>query len=361
MPESSDLDVRDLDPTVVIGAGLLGASIGAALTRAGVTVHLTDAVLSHALVAASLGAGTTDRPDPAAVRLVVVATPPRSLAAVVGEALDRYPNAVITDVGSVKGRVLRQLQATGRDLSRYLGSHPMAGSQHSGPTSARADLFVDRTWVVTPHRQVTEATADRIRTLIEACGARYTAFTPEDHDRAVAQVSHLPQLVSVLMADHLLGIPSGHLELAGQGLRDVTRIAASDPDLWEQIIAGNVDALRPELEDVRAKLDELIAALDDPAHKVRAFLQRGVHGTRQIPGKHGAPPMDYAKVVIEIPDAPGALAQLFRDIADAGANVEDVAIQHDLVRQVGYLAVSVEPGHARELAESMRAAGWRIV
>ena len=360
MLENSARD-RELDPTVVIGAGLLGASIGAALTRAGVRVHLSDAVLSHARVAASLGAGTLDRPDPAAVRLVVVATPPRSLSAVVGEALDRYPNAAVTDVGSVKGRVLRQLQATGRDLSRDLGSHPMAGSQHSGPMSASPDLFEGRTWVVTPHRQVTEATADRVRALIEACGARYAAFTPEDHDSAVAQVSHLPQLVSVLMADHLLGIPSGHLELAGQGLRDVTRIAGSDPDLWEQIIAGNVDALRPELEDVRTRLDELIEALDDPAHKVRAFLQRGVNGTRQIPGKHGAPLMDYAKIVIEIPDTPGALAQLFRDIGAAGVNIEHIEIQHDLVRQVGYLAVSLEPGTVRDVSETMRAAGWRLV
>lgn len=354
-------DVRDLDPTVVIGAGLLGASIGAALTRAGVTVHLTDAVVSHARVAATLGAGTTDRPDPAAVRLVVVATPPRSLAAVIGEALDRYPNAAVTDVGSVKGRVLRQLEATGRDLSHYLGSHPMAGSQHSGPVTASPDLFVDRTWAVTPHRQVSETTAERVRALIEACGARYIAFTPQEHDRAVAQVSHLPQLVSVLMADHLLGIPSSHLALAGQGLRDVTRIAGSDPDLWEQIIAGNVEALRPELEDLQNRLGELIAALDDPTHKVRPLLQRGVNGTRQIPGKHGAPVIDYARLVIEIPDTPGALAQLFRDIADAGVNIEDIDIQHDLVRQVGYLEVAVEPGHVREVSEAMRAAGWRLV
>lgn len=354
-------DVRDLDPTVVIGAGLLGASIGAALTRAGVTVHLTDAVVSHARVAATLGAGTTDRPDPAAVRLVVVATPPRSLAAVIGEALDRYPNAAVTDVGSVKGRVLRQLEATGRDLSHYLGSHPMAGSQHSGPVTASPDLFVDRTWAVTPHRQVSETTAERVRALIEACGARYIAFTPQEHDRAVAQVSHLPQLVSVLMADHLLGIPSSHLALAGQGLRDVTRIAGSDPDLWEQIIAGNVEALRPELEDLQNRLGELIAALDDPTHKVRPLLQRGVNGTRQIPGKHGAPVIEYARLVIEIPDTPGALAQLFRDIADAGVNIEDIDIQHDLVRQVGYLEVAVEPGHVREVSEAMRAAGWRLV
>ncbi|WOQ18771.1 prephenate dehydrogenase [Raineyella sp. W15-4] len=353
-------DAAELDPTVVIGAGLLGASIGAALTRAGVTVHLSDAVLSHARVAETLGAGTTAKPEPAAVRLVVVATPPRSLAAVIGEALDRYPNAAVTDVGSVKGRVLRQLQATGRDLSRYLGSHPMAGSQHSGPVSASPDLFEDRTWAVTPHREVTEATADRVRAMIRLCGARYVAFTPDEHDRAVAQVSHLPQLVSVLMADHLLGIPTSHLALAGQGLRDVTRIAGSDPTLWEQIIAGNVDALRPELEEVRDHLDEMIAALDDPLHKVRPILQRGVNGTRQIPGKHGAPAMDYARLVIEIPDTPGALAQLFRDIADAGVNIEDIDIQHDLVRQVGYLEVSVEPGHVREVAEAMRTAGWRL-
>ncbi len=351
---------RLVNPSVVIGTGLLGASIGAALTRAGVEVHLSDAIVSNARVAASLGAGTVAKADPDAVRLVVVATPPRSLSAVIGEALDLYPNAAVTDVGSVKGKVLHQLQATGRDLSRYLGSHPMAGSQHSGPTSARPDLFQDRIWAVTPHPEVSEATADRVRALIELCGARYTWFTPEDHDRAVAQVSHLPQLVSVLMAEHLLGIPTGHLQLAGQGLRDVTRIAGSDPDLWEQIIAGNVDALRPELEDVRNRLDELIDALDDPAHKVRAFLQRGVNGTRQIPGKHGAPQMEYAKIVIELPDAHGALAQLFRDFADAGGNVEDIQIQHDLVRKVGYLAVSIEPGMARQVSEAMQAAGWNL-
>lgn len=353
-------DLSLIEPTVVVGAGLLGASVGLVLTQAGVTVHLTDRVDAHAKVAASLGAGTTDAPDPEAVRLVVVATPPNSLAAVVAESLGRYPNAAVTDIGSVKGGHLRALQEQGLDLRRYLGSHPMAGSQYSGPVTARADMFVDRTWAVTPHPEVTQETADRVRALISASGARYLPMDPDDHDRAVAQVSHLPQLVSVLMADHLLGVPTRHMDLAGQGLRDVTRIAGSDPELWEQIIVANADAIRPELYELQRGLAEMIDALDDPRRHIRSLLQRGVNGTAQIPGKHGRPARDYARMVIEIPDTPGALADLFRDISAAGINVEDIGITHDQVRRVGYLEVSVEPHMAEEFLGSMREAGWQI-
>ncbi len=140
-----------LSPALVIGTGLVGASVAMALTRAGVEVHLEDKRRSHALVAASRGAGTVEPVDADAVRLVVVATPPQALSGVIFEALQRFPNATITDVGSVKGVVLAALRATGADLARYCGSHPMAGSAKDGPITARADLFEDRTWVITPH------------------------------------------------------------------------------------------------------------------------------------------------------------------------------------------------------------------
>ncbi len=358
--ETGPLDPVLLDPTVVIGTGLLGASVGAALTRAGIEVHLSDAVVHHARVAATLGAGTTAPVDPGTVRLVVVATPPRTLAGIIGRALDRYPRAVVTDVGSVKGSVLRELRGGGRDLSRYLGSHPMAGSQHSGPAAASADLFVDRTWAITPHEHVAEGTAATVRALIEVCGARPVVLQPDDHDAAVAQVSHLPHLMSVLMADHLVDLPARHLDLAGQGLRDVTRIAGSDPDLWDQIIDANTAALRPELEAVHERLGALIVALETGEDDVRPFLERGRSGTRRIPGKHGAPATEYARLVIEIPDARGALARLFQDIAGAGVNIEDIAIQHDPARQVGYLEVAVDPDRAVEVAEAMKDAGWRL-
>jgi prephenate dehydrogenase len=347
---------------VVIGAGLIGSSIGLALTAAGAAVHLRDHLLSHARVAEGLGAGTMAPPVSAEVDLVVVAVPPRALPEVISHALQSYPRATVTDVGSVKAEVLHTLWERGGDLGRYVGSHPMAGSQHSGPLTARADLFHDRTWVITPHRRSTAESVERVRSLVRLCGARLVEMDVEEHDRAVAAVSHLPHLMSVLMAQQLKTVPDTHLILAGQGLRDVTRIAGSDPDLWEQILQANSDAVLDGLRVLQKDLSTVIAAVESPpaTGRLRAELQRAVEGTRKIPGKHGAAPTAYGQVVVEIPDAPGALAALFAAVGQAGVNVEDIAIEHDQVRQVGYLALSVAPDLVAGLEELMRAQGWDV-
>ncbi|WP_300080879.1 prephenate dehydrogenase [Propioniciclava sp.] len=348
-----------LSPALVIGTGLVGASVAMALTNAGVDVHLTDARHSHAVVAASRGAGSIEPLPPADYRLVVVAVPPAALASVIAESLERYPHATVTDVGSVKGVVLAALRATGADLARYCGSHPMAGSQKAGPLTARADLFVDRTWVITPHDTASAQAVLTVERVAELCGARLVTMAAQHHDEAVGQVSHVPQLVSALVGGGLLDLPPEHLRLAGQGLRDVTRIAGSDPRLWQQIIAANARAVRVELEELHSSLGELIAVLDDP-DEVRAFLERGRQGVRSLPGKHGSSPATWVAVVVEIPDAPGALAKLFADIEAAGVNVEDVTIDHDLERQVGWLAVQVEPASATRLARALTDAGWFV-
>jgi len=349
----------------MVGAGLVGASIGCALTARGVRVHLHDVQASHATVAAGLGAGVLEPPDSAEVDLVVVAVPPRALAGVIGEALRDYPSAAVTDVGSVKAGVLSQLWGTAAPLHRYVGSHPMAGSHRSGPTAARADLFVDRTWVITPHRRSDPTAVARVAGMVAACGARAIRMDVEDHDAAVASVSHLPHLMSVLVAGHLTEVPDAHLVLAGQGLRDVTRIAGSDPGLWEQIVTANSSAVLAELYDLRKQLEGVIAAIEAGSSGVagaelRGQLERAVAGTRKIPGKHGAAPVAYTQVVVEIPDTPGALARLFADVDRAGVNVEDVAIEHDAVRPLGYLALSVAPEQGPALAASMVAAGWSV-
>lgn len=349
----------DLSPTLVIGTGLVGASVGLALTRAGVRVHLSDRASSHARVAASLGGGTTARPEPADVRLVVVAVPPDALASVVEKALANYPNATITDVGSVKGTVLAALRTKGLDLARYVGSHPMAGSQKMGPLTATPDLFVDRTWVVTPHDTSAGHAVLDVQELARLCGARRVTMGAAHHDEAVAQVSHLPHLVSALVAASLTRVPTEHLRLAGQGVRDVTRIAGGDPELWRQIITANRAAVRQELAALQADLAEMVAALDDP-ERIAALLERAREGTRALPGKHGLAPVDYARVVVEIPDEPGALARLFADIEAAGVNVEDLSIDHDAEREIGYLSLQVGPDRAQDLRTAMTAAGWTL-
>jgi prephenate dehydrogenase len=347
---------------VVIGAGLIGASVGCALTEAGCRVHLRDHKLSHARVAAGLGAGVTEAARTAEVGVVVVAVPPAAIADVVGHALRTYPAATVTDVGSVKAGVLDALWDRDIPIERYVGSHPMAGSQRSGPMTANADLFEDRTWVITPHRRSAPASIQTVAAVVAACRARPVVMDVDEHDAAVARVSHLPHLLSVLMAVHLNTVPAEDLLLAGQGLRDVTRVAGSDPDLWEQILSANSAAVAAELRAVQAELGALLGAIESrqSSQALRAQLERGVSGTRKIPGKHGAQPVSYRQVVVEIPDHPGALAHLFADVGAAGVNVEDISIEHDPVREVGYLALSVAPDRADGLIAAMAGRGWHV-
>lgn len=353
------MGLDQISPALVIGTGLLGASIGCALSEAGAVVHLRDRVHSHAVVAAGRGAGRLDAPHPAEVRLVVVAVPPVAIAEVVSSALESYPHAVVTDVGSVKSRIVADLEALRINLARYVGGHPMAGSHHSGPLTAAAEMFVDRTWVLTPRAENPAWVLDRARELVLTCRARLHEMDAHQHDRAVAEVSHFPQLVSSLTAARLAEVPADDLRLAGQGVRDVTRIAASDISLWRQIVAANTVPIKEQLVALRADLDQLIGALEDP-RTVVDVLARGNAGARALPAKRGKRPDEVVAVVVEIPDAPGALAQLFNDITTNGINIEDLSIEHDPVREAGYLSVEVARERADALREMIRAHGWGL-
>ncbi|MDR0416509.1 MAG: prephenate dehydrogenase/arogenate dehydrogenase family protein, partial [Propionibacteriaceae bacterium] len=296
-----------------------------------------------------------------AVGLVVVAVPPRALGEVVAAQLAAFPTATVTDVGSVKAAVLADLVQRGADISRYVGSHPMAGSHRSGPVGARADLFHNRTWVVTPHEQEDYERTAAVEALARLCGSRVELMSAADHDVAVAQVSHLPQLMSSLVAGRLNAVPYRNLALAGQGVRDVTRIAASDPDLWGQIIALNRDAVRAELTQVQADLADLIDHLDSTT-AVRRVIARGRDGVTGLPGKHGrGRGQAWERVVVELPDRTGALRDIFADVSRFGVNVEDFAIEHDPVRLVGDLSIMVDgPKRAARLAGLMVEAGWTL-
>ena len=250
---ADDEESQPLSPVVIMGTGLVGASIGCALTAVGEDVRLRDRYRSHAVVAAGLGAGSVEHPIPTSVHLVVVAVPPQAVPEVVDWALSHYRNAVVTDVASVKAPVLADLRARGRDLSRYVGSHPMAGSQYSGPLTATATLFVDRTWVVA-RGTGNEASQRMVERLAVMCGAHVVHLDADEHDRAVAEISHMPQLMSSLTAARLRDVPASDLLLAGQGVRDVTRIAGSDPALWRQIITANSTEIGTQLRAIRGSL-----------------------------------------------------------------------------------------------------------
>jgi prephenate dehydrogenase len=351
---------------------LIGASLGIALSRAGFEVSLDDPSPTAAALARDLGAGvlvadTADVPD-----VVVVAAPPDVVADVVATELSHWPDAVVTDMASVKGAVLAALQDRGADLSRYVGSHPMAGREKSGAMAAQGDLFEGRSWVVAPGPQATAEAVDKVRLIAEAAGSAVLIMTPDEHDAAVAAVSHVPQIAASLVASRLRDLPPVAVALSGQGIRDVTRIAASDPGMWTQILAGNAPAVRGVLESLAEELDAVLVALrrlesnPDNGGSVgaRAVLARtvadGNAGYALIPGKHGAAPTTYATVIVVVPDEPGAVGRLLRDVGDAGVNMEDLHLDHAVGQPFGLAEISVLPAAVRPLIEALTSLGWPV-
>ena len=364
----------------VVGTGLLGTSVGLGLRSSGVRVLLSDPSPTALALARDVGAGEPDRGDDEP-HLIVVASPPDVTAQVVQAELIAHPAATVTDVASVKSGVVAEVAAGGGDLARYVGGHPMAGRERSGPVAARGDLFLGRPWVVCPTASSAPERVEAIRGLAVALGATPVTMTADDHDEAVALISHLPQVASSLVAARLRLAAEGAVALAGQGLRDLTRIAGSDPMLWAQVLSANAGPVVDVLRAMRADLDGVIEALDALAKEGRAGLDAGPEaasapgaravlghlvadgniGRERIPGKHGAPPTAYAVVTAILPDRPGQLGRLFNDIADAGINVEEFSLEHSPGQQVGLAEVSVLPAVREALETALTQRGWHVV
>jgi prephenate dehydrogenase len=345
-------------PIEIVGAGLIGTSIALACRRAGHDVLLTDNAPDHLRTASGLGAGRP-RTDDDVPGLVVVAVPPDHLGAAIRDALDRAgPETVVTDVGSVKSAPLAEV-ADHPAVSRYVGSHPMAGSERSGPLAASATLFDGRPWAVVPGPKATPDSVRVVEALVETCGGVVVRLGPVEHDKAVARTSHVPHLLASLIAGTLAGATAEHLALSGQGVRDVTRVAAGDPQLYSQIIGGNSDAVATLLGQVRDRLDLALDAVSRGDRTgLESLLHHGVAGTRAIPGKHGGTPQPTETVRVAVPDHPGELARLFADAGASGVNIEDVRIDHDPGRPVGLVELDVAEGAADTLLDSLGTKGW---
>lgn len=347
----------------IIGAGLLGTSIGLALAEKGVDVTLADVSPTAVQLAVDYGGGRAPRSDDRP-GLVVVAVPPDVTAATVARALQEHPEALVTDVASVKGSVLAELRELGADVTRYLGTHPMAGRERGGPISARADLFVGRPWVLAGHDGISYRRAGAIEDLILDVGAVPIEMTVAEHDRSVAMISHVPQLVASAMAARLRDASNGAVGLAGQGVRDVTRIAASDPGLWVQILSANAEPVAQILRGVRDDVDALLAALADPEapgsrRALAELIAAGNAGVARIPGKHGTD-RRFAQLVVMIDDTPGQLARLLTEIGELGINMEDLRLEHSPGAPVGFAEVSVLPDVEQRLVDELSVRGWRI-
>jgi prephenate dehydrogenase len=347
---------------LIIGSGLIGASIGLGLRARGVDVWLEDADPEAVRIAVERGAG---RPGPPADEpdLVVVAVPPGAAPEVILATLGRYLNATVSDVASTKARLQREVESGTRSADRFVPGHPLAGREVSGPAAARADLFADRVWALTPGPGTDPERTAQVAAVVESLGAVVVTTTPEQHDRAVALTSHTPQVVSSLVAAGLEALGTAEVRLSGQGLRDMTRLAGSDPDLWTEILTSNAVPVSEALDGLIERLSRVRDGLrreDAGPSEVRAALAAGVAGASRVPGKHGLQPVPYAVVPVVIADRPGELGRLFAAAARTGVNLEDVRIDHAQGRPTGLVELEVRPESAGVLAAELRADGFEV-
>jgi len=340
---------------VVIGTGLIGTSVALALRDRGVAVWLADADPAAARLAADIGAGAElpdGGPPGGPADLVVLAMPPEAVAPALARAQARGLGRWYTDVASVKELPLARVRELGCDLARFAGGHPLSGRERSGPAAARADLFLGRPWAICPLPETASGAVTAVTGLARACGAQPVLMPAADHDRWVALVSHAPP---------------GALDLAGQGLRDVTRIAAGDTGLWTQILAANaahssevLAALAADLAAAAAALAGIAQGDEESVKRLAGLLERGGAGVARIPGKRGGPAPAYAIVQVVIGDRPGELARLFQAAGDAGINIEDVGIEHSPGLPAGVAELAVRPEAAGRLVEALAAGGWPV-
>lgn len=353
---------------LVVGAGLIGTSVALAARGAGATVWLHDVDAAQVELAVARGAGRPGLPSEEP-ELVVVAVPPSHTTTVLSSLMSRYISTTFTDTTSVKTKVLAEVKRLELDLNRFVPGHPLAGGEVSGPGAARADLFADRVWVLTPDDEVDPGRVESVAAFVGMLGAVVLRWDAASHDRAVALTSHLPQVVSSLLAARLAEPGAADPRLSGQGLRDMTRIAASDPAMWTQILATNAEQVLGVLSAFEQDVAGVLAALrslaaDDGADAARDVvtdaLVRGNLGRGLIPGKHGAATAPTTTLVVAVADRPGELGRLFAAVGETGANLEDVRIDHALGRPTGLVELVVSADLRDRLASALRAQAWDV-
>lgn len=342
----------------VVGTGLIGASLGLALRSRGWQVSGRDQ--NPEVAAQALAAGAVDRvgEDPEA-DLVVVATPLGATASVVQEVLDSRdrPDLVVTDVAGVKAGVVDQVEDP-----RFVGGHPMAGSEQLGVAGADPTLFEGCTWVLTPTARTDPAAFARVRAVVTSLGAEVVALEPARHDALVAVVSHVPHLTAATLmnlAAEQAEEQAALLRLAAGGFRDMTRVAAGEPTIWPDVCLANraaIVATLDQLLDALGRLREQVA--EGQRAELLATLQRAALARRALPVR-GRPPRALAEIRVPVPDRPGVLAEITTLAGGLGLNVLDVEIAHSAEGSRGVLVLVIDATGVDQLVGALRAAGYR--
>ncbi len=343
----------------VVGLGLIGASIALALRDHGWSVTGSDSddtIVASALERAVI-TGTALTPE---VDLVVVATPAGVVAKIAIDVLAKLanPDLVVTDVAGVKGSIVSLV----RD-ERFLGGHPMAGSELRGLSGARADLFQETTWVLTPTDRTSPTTYSTLHGILREIGANVVAISADDHDRLVAIASHVPHLLAGSLMNEASRVAEQDavlLQLAAGGFRDMTRIAAGDPGIWPDILFENRDAVVQSLEALEGRLRTLREALlEDERDVILESLLSAASARRQLPGR-ALRTEDLAYLRVKVSDEPGVLARVTRSASDLSVNIYDIEIAHGIEGTGGTLLLAVDAQQYQMFGEALSALGFQV-
>ena len=340
---------------IIAGTGLIGGSVGMALRKAG--WHVTGVEPDSRRASSAVAAGAVDCiGEPGPCDLGVVATPPAALAAVGRRLLDAGA-AVVTDVGRVKSPVVGAVNDP-----RFVGGHPMAGSEQDGLAGAHPDLFRDAVWVLTPTAITDDAALAAVREIVSQLGAQAIALAPERHDALVAVVSHVPHLTAAVLMRIAEGRSTEHralLRLAAGGFRDMTRVAAGHPAIWPEICVENRSAITDVLDELLDELVEMrLIVSGGDREELLARLESARNSRRSL--STGAPePSRLTEVRTAIRDQKGELARITTLAADLDVNIYDLEIAHSAEGPRGVVLALVDSEVAEQFAQGLSGAGYR--
>src|SRR5438094_1503379 len=349
----------------IIGTGLMGASVALAARARGDDVVGWDA--DPDALAAAADRGAVDPADGmeaalADAELAVVAAPIAQLPSTVAAVLVAAGDATVTDVGSTKASVVGAAAGS----PRFVGGHPICGSETRGPENASAGIFEGATWFLTPVAQTDPAAHRLVHGFVTDAGATPVAIDADAHDRLVALTSHVPHVLANIVANQTgASRVEGHEPLthAGGSLRDMTRIAGANPRIWVDIFLDNAERIRGELAEHRRRIEQVEGAL---AQGDAGFLARWIgeasSNRRRMLEREYPDPGSLHRLRVHIPDRPGVLAGITQALGAERINIEDFELHHMSPERGGTLTVLVAgEGEARRAAELLEAQGYGVV
>lgn len=356
----------------IIGTGLMGGSLALAIksrTNAG-KVAVFDICEDTMRKARELGIGDETAASPAEAAegsdIVFLATPVGALAGVIDGISEHLKEGVIvTDLGSAKLRVTTVIEEIIPRGVHYIGGHPMTGSEQSGISFARAELYRDCYYILTPTENTDADAFHRLQGFLTDIGARVISMDPESHDRAMATVSHVPHLLSLLlmdMANRQRGKMKNLFTVAAGGFRDMTRIAAGSPDLWVDICRENREFIVAGLNEYGGGIAELIELLERGDFDGLRDLFEGARRARnELSVKAGTEIEELFEVSLPVPDEPGVISGISTAVGALGVNIEDIGIVHPLEGETGILSLKIlGQDKARRVSDGLEARGYRV-